>query len=57
MCLSGQPALKARLAASSKRDGHELAWVVGVDPAAAAVWAERKRDVAGNAAQNARAVL
>ena len=28
MCLSGQPALKVRLAASSKRDGNEWAWVV-----------------------------
>jgi len=34
MCLSGQPALKVRLAASSKRpgkrDGNELAWVVNL---------------------------
>jgi len=28
MCLSGQPALKVRLAASNKRDGNEWAWVV-----------------------------
>ena len=27
MCLSGQPALKVRLAASSKRDGNEWAWL------------------------------
>ena len=30
MRLSGQPALKVRLAASSKRDGNEWAWVVNV---------------------------
>ena len=41
MCLSGQPAFKVRLAASSKRDGKEWAWVVNVAPTAAAVWAER----------------
>jgi len=28
MCLSDQPVLKVRLAASSKRDGNEWAWVV-----------------------------
>ena len=28
MFLPGQPALKVRLAASSKRDGNEWAWVV-----------------------------
>ena len=56
MCLSGQPALKARLAASSKRDGDEWARVVNVSPTAAAVWAERTCEVAGDAAQNARAV-
>jgi len=28
MCLSSQPALKVRLAASSKRDKNEWAWVV-----------------------------
>ena len=27
-CLSGQPALKVRLAASNKRDGNERAWAV-----------------------------
>ena len=57
MCLSGQPALKVRLAASSKRDGNEWAWVVDVAPTAAAVWAGRTCEVAGGAAQNARAVL
>ena len=57
MCLSGQPALKVRLAASSKRDGNEWAWVVNVAPTAAAVWDERTCEVAGDAAQNARAVL
>ena len=48
MCLSGQPALKVRLAASSKqqaasskRDGNERAWVLNAAPTAAAVWAER----------------
>jgi len=30
ICLSGQPALRVRLAASSKRDGNEWAWVVNV---------------------------
>jgi len=40
MCLSGQQALKVRLAASSKRGGNEWAWVVNVSPTAAAVWAE-----------------
>ena len=39
MCLSGQPALKVRLAASSKRDGNEWAWVVNVASTAAAVCA------------------
>jgi len=57
MCLSGQPALKVRLAASSKGDGHELAWVVNVAPTAAAVWAERTYEVASGAEQNAREVL
>ena len=57
MCLSGQPALKVRLAASSKRDGNEWAWVVNAASAAAAVWTERRCEVAGDAAQNARAVL
>jgi len=52
MCLSGQPALKVRLAASRKRDGDEWAWVVNVAPTAAAVWAERTCEVADNAAQN-----
>ena len=56
MCLSGQPALKVRLAASSKRNGNELAWVVNAAPTAAAVWGERTCEVAGDAAQNARAV-
>ena len=51
MCLSCQPALKVRLAASSKRDGNEWAWVVNVAPTAAAVWAERTCEVAGSAAQ------
>ena len=41
MCLSSQPALKVRLAASSKRDGSEWAWVVNVALTAAAVWTER----------------
>jgi len=57
MCHSGQPALKVRLATSSKLDGNEWAWVVNVAPTAAAVWDERTCDVAGDAAQNARAVL
>ena len=57
MCLSGQPALKVRLAASSKRDGNEWAWAVNVASTAAAVRAERTCEVAGGAAQNARAVL
>ena len=53
MCLSDQPALKVRLAASSKRDGDECTWVVNVAPTAAAVWAERTCEVAGGAAQDA----
>ena len=57
MCLSGQPALKVRLAASNKRDGNKWAWAVNVAPTAAAVWGERTCEVAGDAAQNARAVL
>jgi len=57
MSLSGQPALKLRLAASSKRDGNEWAWVVNVALTAAAVWAKRMCEVAGDAAQNSRAVL
>ena len=57
MCLSGQPALKVRLAESRKRDGDEWAWIVNAAPTAAAVWAERTCKVAGDAAQNARAVL
>jgi len=58
MCRSGQPALKVRLAASSKRDGDEWAWVVvNIAPTAAAVWAECTCEVAGSAAQNSRAVL
>ena len=48
--LSGQPALKACLAASSKRDGNEWAWVVDVAPTAAVVLAERTCEVAGGAA-------
>jgi len=39
--LSGQPARKVRLAASSKRDRNEWAWVVNAAQTAAAVWAER----------------
>jgi len=57
MRLFGQPALKVRLAASSKRDGVESAWVVNAAPIAAPVWAERTCEVAGDAAQNAHAVL
>jgi len=57
MCLSGQPALQVRLAASNKRDGNEWAWVVNAAPTAAAVRAERTCEAAGDAAQNARAVL
>ena len=34
MCLSGQPALKARLAANSTRDGNEWARVVNAAPTA-----------------------
>jgi len=56
MCFSGLPALKACLAASSKRDGNELAWAVNVAPKAAAVWAKRTRKVAGDTAKNARAI-
>ena len=56
MCLSGQPALQVRLAASSKRDGNEWAWVVNVALIAAAVRAERTCEVAGDAAKNARKV-
>ena len=56
MCLSGQPALKVRLAARSKRDGNEWAWVVNASPVAAAVWAGRTYEVANYAAQNSRAV-
>jgi len=56
MCLSGQPALKVRLAGSSKRDGNEWAWVANVAPTAAAVWAERTWEFAVDATQNARAV-
>jgi len=44
MCLSGQPALKVRLAASSKRDGNYWAWVMNAAPTAAAVCAERTWD-------------
>jgi len=57
MCLSGQPALKVRLAASSKRGEGEWAWVVNVYPTAAAVCAERTCEVAGGAAQKPRGVL
>jgi len=35
--------------ASSKRDGNEWAWVVNAAPTAAAVWAERTCEVAGDA--------
>jgi len=59
MCLSGQSALKVRLAASSKRDwdGDEWAWVVSAAPTTAAVWDERTCEAAGGAEQNARVVL
>jgi len=50
MCLSNQPALKLRLAASSMRDGNKWAWVVDVAPTAAAVWAARTCEGAGDAA-------
>ena len=50
MRLSGQPALKVRLAASSKRDGKECAWLVNAAPIAAAVRDERTCEVAGDAA-------
>ena len=43
MCLSGQPALKARLAANSKRDSNEWGMGVGLEnapPTTAAVWDE-----------------
>ena len=46
-----EPALKVRLAASRKRDGNEWAWVLNVAPTAAAVWAERTCEVAGDAVQ------
>jgi len=51
ICLFDRPALKVRLAASSKRDGNELAWVMNAAPTAAAVWAEHKFEVADGAAQ------
>jgi hypothetical protein len=51
MCLSDQPALKVRLAASSKRDGSEWAWVVNAAPTATALWDERACEVAGDTAQ------
>jgi len=54
--LSGQPALKVRLAASTELDGNEWAWVVEFSQTAAAVWAERTCEVAGGAAQNSHAV-
>ena len=37
--------------------GYFSAWAVNAAPTAAAVWAERTCEVAGDAAQNARAVL
>ena len=40
-----------------KRDGNEWAWVVNAAPTAAAMWAERTCEVAGDAAPNACAVL
>ena len=43
MCLSGQPALKVSLTASSKRNGGEYALVVEVAPTAAAVLSPRAR--------------
>ena len=46
--LSGQPALKVRLATSSKRDGIELAWAVNAAPTAADVWAKRTCEVASD---------
>ena len=55
MCLSSQPALKVR-PCRKQRDGNGWAWVVNVAPTAAAVRAEQKCEVAGDAAQNARAV-
>jgi len=57
MRLSGQPALKVRLVPSSKRNGNEWAWVVSAAPTAVAVWAQRTCKVAGDAAQNNRAVM
>ena len=55
ICLSGQPALELRLAASS-RGGNEWAWAMNATPTTAAVWDERMCEVAGDAAQNSRAV-
>jgi len=52
MCLSGQPALKAPLAESSKRNGNLWTWAVSAAPTAAAAWAERTCEVAGDAAQD-----
>jgi len=52
MSLSGQPALKVRLAASSKRDADEWVWVVNAAPTAAAVWAKCTCEVACDTAQN-----
>jgi len=59
MCLSGQPALKVRLAASSKPSGTGTNEGVGreVGPTAVAVGAERTCEVVGDAALNALAVL
>jgi len=56
MCLFGQAAFKVRLAASSERGGDEWAWVVDVALNEWAVWAEHTCEVAGDAAQNSRAV-
>jgi len=55
--LSGQSALRVRLAASNKRDGNDWARIVNAAPTVAAVCAERTSEVAGGAAQNSRAVL
>ena len=53
--------LKVRLAASSKRDGNEWVWGCGpwfyLQQPRLVVWADCTCEVAGDAAQNARAVL
>ena len=56
MCLSGLPALKVRLAASIKLDENKWAWLVDLDPRAAAVWDVRTFEVAVDDPKATRAV-